>query len=78
MNKKIKVKKAQKKPLIDIVRDITEKKLNLGDDLFIALDSLEIMSLFSDLEKKYKKKLNFLKILNKKKITVQFLKRYLN
>ena len=78
MNKKIKVNKTQKKSLIDIVRNITGKKLNLGDDLFTALDSLEIMNLFTSLEKKYKKKLNLLKILNKKKITIQFLKRYLN
>ena len=78
MKKKIKVNKTQNKSLIDIVRDITGKKLNLGDDLFITLDSLEIMNLFSDLEKKYKKKINLLKILNKKKITIKFLKKYLD
>ena len=73
---------SQKKQTIHILyllaNRVSGKKLKADDNLFQLLDSLEIMNLLSSIEKKYKKKLNMEKILNKDKLDLNFLAKQLN
>ena len=73
---------SQKKQTIHIlkflVNRVSGKKLKADDNLFQLLDSLEIMNLLSSIEKKYKKKLNMEKILNKDRLDLKFLSKQLN
>ena len=57
---------------------ITKKKINKNDNLFKLLDSLEIMTLLSSVEKNFKIKLNIIKILNREKLDIEHLYSNLN
>jgi acyl carrier protein len=57
---------------------ITKKKINQNDNLFKLLDSLEIMTLLSSVEKNFKIKLNIIKILNREKLDIEHLYSNLN
>ena len=57
---------------------ITKKKINKNDNLFKLLDSLEIMTLLSSVEKNFKIKLNIIKILNREKLDIKHLYSNLN
>jgi acyl carrier protein len=57
---------------------ITKKKINKNDNLFKLLDSLEIMTLLSSVEKNFKVKLNIIKILNREKLDIEHLYSNLN
>jgi acyl carrier protein len=57
---------------------ITKKKINKNDNLFKLLDSLEIMTLLSSVEKKFEIKLNIIKILNREKLDIEHLHSNLN
>jgi acyl carrier protein len=57
---------------------ITKKKINKNDNLFKLLDSLEIMTLLSSVENKFKVKLNIIKILNREKLDIEHLHSILN
>jgi acyl carrier protein len=58
--------------------EITKKKINKNDNLFKLLDSLEIMTLLSSVEKNFKIKLNIIKILNREKLDIEHLYSNLN
>ena len=66
------------KTLQDHCNKITKKKINKNDDLFQLLDSLEIMTLLSSVEKNFKIKLNIIKILNREKLDIEHLYSNLN
>ena len=57
---------------------ITKKKINKNDNLFKLLDSLEIMTLLSSVEKNFKVKLNIIIILNREKLDIEHLYSNLN
>jgi acyl carrier protein len=57
---------------------IVKKKINTNDNLFKLLDSLEIMTLLSSVEKEFEIKLNIIKILNREKLDIKHLHSILN
>ena len=61
------------KNLEDFCFQCTKKKINKNQDLFSILDSLELMSLLTSLEKKCKIKLDMTKIFNKKVVNLNFI-----
>ena len=60
--------KIEQKEINDFCEKITKKKIHAKDNLFKILDSLEIMTLISSLEHRFKIKINMIKVLNKKKL----------
>jgi acyl carrier protein len=66
-------KKITMKILLVYCNKITKKKINKNDNLFKLLDSLEIMTLLSSVEKNFKIKLNIIKILNREKLDIEHL-----
>lgn len=73
ISKKITMKTLQKH-----CNETAKKKINKNDNLFEVLDSLEIMTLLSSMEKKFKVKLNIIKILNREKLDIEHLHSNLN
>jgi acyl carrier protein len=71
-------KKITMKILLVYCNKITKKKINKNDNLFKLLDSLEIMTLLSSVEKNFKIKLNIIKILNREKLDIEHLYSNLN
>jgi acyl carrier protein len=69
--------KIEQKAINDFCEKITKKKIQTKDDLFKVLDSLEIMTLISSLEHKFKIKFNMIKLLNKKKLDLLDIKNLL-
>lgn len=63
-------KKIAMKTLQNHCNKITKKKINKNDDLLKLLDSLEVMTLLSSVEKKFGVKLNIIKILNREKLNI--------
>jgi len=63
-----KEKKISINNIADFASNILKKKINEQENLFKVLDSLEIMTLLSGIEKEFKLKVDMLKILNKKKL----------
>tara|TARA_B100000941_G_C28316858_1_gene454443 strand:+ start:296 stop:514 length:219 start_codon:yes stop_codon:yes gene_type:complete len=61
------------KNLEDFCFQCTKKKINKNQDLFSILDSLELMSLLTSLEKRCKIKLDMTKIFNKKVVNLNFI-----
>lgn len=61
------------KDLENVLKVSTQKKIKSSENLDYYLDSLEYMTLLSNIEKKFKVKLNFSKILNKKKVNLKYL-----
>lgn len=51
----------------------TKKKIDKNQDLFSILDSLELMSFLTSLEKRCKIKLDMTKIFNKKVVNLNFI-----
>ena len=66
-------KKIAMKTLQKLCKETTKKKINKNDNLFELLDSLEIMTLLSSVEKEFKVKLNIIKILNREKLDIEHL-----
>ena len=62
------LKKISIDALVDFSSKTTKKKITKKDDLFELLDSLEIMTLLSNVEKNFKIELDLLKLLNSKKL----------
>ena len=73
----IKKNKIEQKEINDFCEKITKKKIHTKDNLFKILDSLEIMTLISSLEHKFKIKFNMIKVLNKKKLDLLDIKNIL-
>lgn len=69
--------KIEQKVINDFCEKITKKKIHTKDNLFKILDSLEIMTLISSLEHRFKIKFNMIKLLNKKKIDLLDIKNLL-
>ena len=63
-----KEKKISINNIADFASNILKKKINEQENLFKVLDSLEIMTLLSGIEKEFKLKVDMIKILNKKKL----------
>ena len=61
------------KNLEDFCFQCNKKKINKNQDLFSILDSLELMSLLTSLEKRCKIKLDMTKIFNKKVVNLNFI-----
>jgi|TARA_B110000196_G_C20784368_1_gene492556 acyl carrier protein len=57
--------------LVSFGSKITKKKINKKDDLFKLLDSLEIMMFLSAVEKKFKIKFDYIKLLNNNKLDLK-------
>jgi len=70
-------KKIEQKVINDFCEKITKKKIHTKDNLFKVLDSLEIMTLISSLENRFKIKFNMIKLLNKKKLVLLDIKKLL-
>ena len=62
------VKKISISKIAGFSSEILKKKISEKENLFKVLDSLEIMMLLSAIEKKFKLKIDMIKILNKKKL----------
>jgi acyl carrier protein len=69
--------KIEQKVINDFCKKITKKKIHTKDNLFKVLDSLEIMTLISSLEHRFKIKFNIIKLLNKKKLDLLDIKKLL-
>ena len=69
--------KTEQKTINDFCEKITKKKIHTKDNLFKILDSLEIMTLISSLEHRFKIKFNMIKLLNKKKLDLLDIKNLL-
>jgi acyl carrier protein len=69
--------KTEQKIINDFCEKITKKKIHTKDNLFKILDSLEIMTLISSLEHRFKIKFNMIKLLNKKKLDLLDIKNLL-
>ena len=69
--------KTEQKIINDFCEKITKKKIHTKDNLFKILDSLEIMTLISSLERRFKIKFNMIKLLNKKKLDLLDIKNLL-
>lgn len=69
--------KIEQKVINDFCAKITKKKIHAKDNLFKILDSLEIMTLISSLEDRFKIKFNMIKLLNKKKLDLLDIKNLL-
>lgn len=61
------------KNLEEFCYQCTKKKIDKNQDLFSILDSLELMSFLTSLEKKNKVKIDMVKIFNKKVVSLNFL-----
>lgn len=72
-NKKIIINK-----LVDIANEICQEKIKPNDDLFLKMDSLNLMNFISDVEKKFKKKFKIEKLLDRKKLDIIFISNELN
>jgi acyl carrier protein len=69
--------KTEQKTINDFCEKITKKKIHTKDNLFKILDSLEIMTLISSLEHRFKIKFNMIKLLNRKKLDLLDIKNLL-
>ena len=67
----------EQKTINNFCEKITKKKINYKVNLFKILDSLEIMTLISSLEYRFKIKFNMIKLLNKKKLDLLDIKKLL-
>ena len=65
------LKKISIKNLITFSSKFIKKEVNEKDDLFKLLDSLEIMTLLSAIEKNFRVKINIIKLLNNKKLDLK-------
>ena len=64
-------KKISINTLVNFSSKIIKKKVNEKDDFFKTLDSLEIMTLLSAIEKNFKVKLDIIKLLNNNKLDLK-------
>lgn len=69
--------KIEQKAINDFCEKVIKKKIHTRDNLFKILDSLEIMTLISSLEHRFKIKFNMIKLLNKKKLDLLDIKNLL-
>lgn len=67
----MKLKKITTENLKNFYFKINKKKINENDDVFKNLDSMEIMIFLSEIEKNFKVKLDIIKILNRKKLSLK-------
>ena len=67
----------EQKTINNFCEKITKKKIHSKDNLFKILDSLEIMTLITSLEYRFKIKFNMIKLLNKKKLDLLDIKKLL-
>lgn len=65
------LKKNSIKNLITFSSKFIKKEVNEKDDLYKLLDSLEIMTLLSAIEKNFRVKINIIKLLNNKKLDLK-------
>jgi len=65
------LKKISINTLVNFSSKIIKKKVNEKDDFFKTLDSLEIMTLLSAIEKNFKVKLDIIKLLNNNKLDLK-------
>ena len=69
--------KITQKTINEFCEKIIKKKIHANDNLFKILDSLEIMTLISSFERRFRIKFNMIKLLNKKKLDLLDIKNLL-
>lgn len=61
-----------------IANKVCNREIKQSDNLFIRMDSLELMNFFTQIEKKFKKKIKIAKLLDMKKLDISDIYKELN